>query len=71
MLFSSAMSLARPSIAFTALFMVAALAACKRSEPPPDIIKTQRQAMERAKEVGKTMQKGVDAEGKKADEEGK
>jgi hypothetical protein len=54
-----------------AFFTTVAVAACKRSEPPPDIIKTQREAMERAKEVGKTMQKGVDAEGRKADEEGK
>jgi hypothetical protein len=53
------------------LAVTAAFAACKRSEPPPDLIKTQREAMERAKEVGKTMQKGVDAEGKKADEEGR
>jgi hypothetical protein len=45
------------------------LAACKRNDPPPDLIKTQREAMDRAKEVGKTMQKGVDAEGRKADEE--
>ena len=44
---------------------------CKRSEPPPDIIKSQREAMERAKQVGKTMQKAVDEEGKKADEEGR
>lgn len=47
------------------------LAACKRSEPPPDPLKSQRDAMERAKDVGNTMQKGVDAEGKRADEEGK
>jgi hypothetical protein len=50
---------------------VTTLASCKRSEPPPDLLKTQRDAMDRAKDVGKTMQKGVDAEGKKADEEGK
>ena len=48
-----------------------ALAACKRSEPPPDLLKTQRDAMERAKDVGKTMQKAVDQEGRKADEEGR
>ncbi len=61
-----------PSVVLPAfLVIVAALAACKRSEPPPDLVKSQRQAMERAKEVGKTMQKGVDAEGRKADEEGK
>jgi hypothetical protein len=54
-----------------AVLVTAGLVACKRSEPPPDLIKTQREAMERAKEVGKTMQKGVDEQGKKADEEGK
>ena len=48
-----------------------ALDGCKRSEPPPDLLKSQRDAMERAKDVGKTMQKGVDAEGKRADEEGR
>jgi len=50
---------------------LSSLSACKRSEPPPDLLKTQRDAMERAKDVGKTMQKSVDAEGRKADEEGK
>lgn len=55
----------------TAVLVTAGLVACKRTEPPPDLVKTQRDAMERAKEVGKTMQKGVDAEGKKADEEGR
>ena len=48
-----------------------AFTSCKRSEPPPDLLKTQRDAMERAKEVGKTMQKAVDEEGKKADQEGR
>ncbi len=48
-----------------------AIGGCKRSDPPPDITKTQRDAMERAKAVGTTMQKGVDAEGRKSDEEGK
>ena len=47
------------------------LAACKPSAPPPDIIKPQRDAMERAKKVGETMQKAVDAEGRKVDEESK
>ena len=47
------------------------LGSCKRSEPPPDLLKTQRDAMERAREVGKTMQKAVDEEGKKADQEGR
>jgi hypothetical protein len=49
----------------------ASLAACKRSEPAPNPLQSQHDAMERAKDVGNTMQKGVDAEGKRADEEGK
>ena len=58
--------------ALTAASLVFGLAACKRNEAPqPDYLKTQREAMERAKEVGKTMQKAVDQEGKKADEEGR
>lgn len=74
MLFSIAMSPRRPS-PLASVLLVAALgcgaSACKRSEPPPDLLKTQRDAMERAKDVGKTMQKAVDQEGRKADEEGK
>ena len=58
-------------IGAAALCVSVSLPACKRTEPPPDIIKTQREAMERAKEVGKTMQKSVDEQGKKADEEGR
>jgi hypothetical protein len=65
----------RPRVSLTVLLAclmgAATLVACKRSEPPPDLLKTQRDAMDRAKDVGKTMQKAVDAEGKKADEEGK
>jgi hypothetical protein len=63
----------RASVSALLLATIVSLATvgCKRSEPPPDLVKGQREAMERAKEVGKTMQKGVDAEGKKADEEGK
>ncbi len=58
--------------ALAATLLVLGLSACKRSEQPqPDYLKTQRDAMERAKEVGKTMQKAVDQEGRKADEEGK
>jgi hypothetical protein len=59
-----------PALVFVAAASIST-AGCKRSEPPPDLVKSQREAMERAKEVGKTMQKAVDAEGKKADEEGK
>ena len=80
MLFSIAMSfpnthlvsiLPRALIGAVMLCASVAMLGCKRSEPPPDIIKTQREAMERAKEVGKTMQKSVDEQGKKADEEGR
>ncbi len=73
MLFSTAMNPTRLlATAFASTLIVAGLSACKRSEEPqPDYLKTQRDAMERAKKVGDTMQKAVDREGKKADEEGK
>ena len=77
MLFSIAMSAApaesrlRAVVAVALVASTVGLAACKRSEPPPDLLKTQRDAMDRAKDVGNTMQKGVDAEGRKADEEGR
>ena len=75
MLFSAAMrilpSLHSPLILFATLLIAFTVVGCKRSEPPPDLLKTQRDAMERAKTVGKTMQKAVDEEGKRADEEGK
>ena len=61
----------RGLVGATAVCMGVSILGCKRSEPPPDIIKTQREAMERAREVGKTMQKSVDEQGKKADEEGR
>jgi hypothetical protein len=61
----------KPSRFVLVLASGAMLAACKPAAPPPDIIKPQREAMERAKKVGETMQKGVDAEGRKADEESK
>ncbi|MEO8936558.1 MAG: hypothetical protein ABI277_06915 [Burkholderiaceae bacterium] len=48
---------------------VVPLHGCKRREAPPDLLKSQRDAMERAKEVGKTIQKAADREGDKADEE--
>ena len=60
---------ARRSLHLLAAIALAATAACKRSEPPPDLLKSQRDAMERAKDVGKTMQKGVDEQGRKVDEE--
>ena len=76
MITSAAMNPSRPiallSTASAAVVLLAGVAACKRhEEPQPDYLKTQREAMERAKDVGKTMQKAVDQEGKKADEDGK
>ena len=61
-----------PAIALASTLVVVGLPACKpKEEPQPDYLKTQRDAMERAKKVGDTMQKAVDREGKKADEEGR
>ena len=72
MIFSAAMTSSRSILLLAATLAVAGVTGCKRNEEAqPDYLKTQRQAMERAKEVGKTMQKAVDQEGKKADEEGK
>ncbi len=80
MIFSTAMpTLESRSVSFARCALIGAIAlcvsisvsGCKRSEPPPDLLKTQREAMERAKDVGKTMQKSVDEQGKKADEEGR
>lgn len=75
MLFSTAMSASRPSSFLVplaaSLLLSAGVAGCKRSDPPANPLKTQREAMERAKDVGKTMQKAVDQEGRKADEEGR
>lgn len=80
MIFSTAMRSSKPclisfarraSIGAAALCVSVAVFGCKRSEPPPDLLKTQREAMQRARDVGKTMQKSVDEQGKKADEEGR
>lgn len=50
---------------------VAAFAACdsKPKEPPPDLIKSQRQAMERAKGVGDVLQQSADERREQADRE--
>ena len=69
MLSSPAMRLSRPLV--VAILLAAGLAGCKPHEPQADPLKTQRETMERAKDVGKTMQKSVDQESRKADEEGK
>jgi hypothetical protein len=45
-----------------------ALAACKPAGPPPDIIKTQREALQKARNVGAVEQKSADEQQKAADE---
>ena len=74
MLFSIAMSSppSLSSVPVVATLLLAGLVGCSRSDaPPPDPLKTQRDAMEKAKGVGKTMQESVDREGRKADEAGR
>jgi hypothetical protein len=51
--------------------IVFGLAGCQPSGPPPDIIKTQREALEKAKAVGAVEQKSADEEKKAADEQTK
>jgi hypothetical protein len=36
------------------------LSACKPSDPPPDLLKTQRQALDKAKALGGQMQQQAD-----------
>jgi hypothetical protein len=50
---------------------VAAVAACdsKPKEPGPDIVKSQRQAMDKAKATEKALQKSADERRKQADEQ--
>lgn len=47
------------------------LAACdsRTSGPPPDIMKTQRETMNKAKDVGQVLQQSADQEGKQADQQ--
>jgi len=49
------------AIAVAALFV---LAACKPSDPPPDIIKTQRDALNKSKAVEGQLQQHVDEQNK-------
>lgn len=44
------------------------LAACKPAGPPPDIIKTQREALQKAKAVDAVQQKAVDEQNKAVEE---
>ena len=46
------------------------LAACDtRSSPPPDIMKTQRETMNKAKDIGQVLQQSADQERKQTDEQ--
>lgn len=47
------------------------LAACdtRSSSPPPDIMKTQRETMNKAKDVGQVLQQSADQERKQTDEQ--
>lgn len=49
----------------------AGVAACdsKPKEPPPDIVKSQRQAMDKAKAAEQILQKSADERRKQADEQ--
>jgi hypothetical protein len=55
---------------FIVAAMVAAVAGCdsKPKEPPPDIIKSQRQVMDKAKAVGDVLQKSADDRREQADQ---
>lgn len=50
-----------------------ALAACdtRSSDPPPDIIKSQRQSMDKAKDVEKTLQQSTDVRREQSEQAGK
>jgi outer membrane PBP1 activator LpoA protein len=56
--------------ALTILILSLALAGCdsKPKEPPPDILKTQRRAMEKAKGVGEILQQSADERREQADQ---
>ena len=50
---------------------IVAIAGCdsKPKEPPPDIIKSQRQMMDKAKGVGEVLQKSADERREQADQQ--
>jgi hypothetical protein len=53
------------------LLTVLLLAGCdtRSSSPPPDIMKTQRETMNKAKDVGKVLQESADQERKQVDQQ--
>ncbi|MGA2549859.1 MAG: hypothetical protein ABSF50_06895 [Burkholderiaceae bacterium] len=57
--------------AFMALALGSCLVACDHPGPPPDVLKTQREALERAKGVEATIQKADEAARQHADDASK
>lgn len=57
-----------PTRLLTTLLSVATLTACGPNGPPPDVIKTQRQALEQAKGVESVIQNSDDARRKTLDD---
>ncbi|MFI4940014.1 MAG: hypothetical protein ACHP7O_06710 [Burkholderiales bacterium] len=55
---------AAPIIVLIALGLIG----CKPAGPPPDIVKTQREALQKAKAVGAVEQKSADEQKKEIDE---
>jgi hypothetical protein len=53
------------------VFTLLLLAACdsRTSSPPPDIMKTQRETMNKAKDVGQVLQQSADQERKQVDQQ--
>lgn len=47
------------------------LAGCNSGSPPPDLVKTQRETMNQAKDVGQAMQAADDARKERVDEAAK
>jgi hypothetical protein len=53
---------------FAAIALAGGLAACKPDGPPPDIVKTQREDLQKAKNVSAVQQKAVEEQQKQAEE---
>lgn len=53
---------------FAVFALASGLAACKPAGPPPDIVKTQREDLQKAKDVSAVQQKAAADEQKQADE---
>ena len=55
-------------VTLVALCAALGLAACKPAGPPPDIVKTQREALQKAKNVDEAQQKAVEEQRKAVDD---